>query len=225
MTSPQLVIFDWDGTLMDSIGRIVSSMQTTASFLKLKVPTDNAVKDIIGLSLEPAIEQLFGVLPEPQHQLFLERYRDEYIELNTTPTPLFSDALGTIERLRIEQHYLAVATGKARRGLDRVWGELGVADLFHGSRCADETKGKPDPEMLHQLMSELGFSPQQTLMVGDSIHDMRMAKAAGVRAIGVTFGVHNESLLRQAGADDVIQQLQQLPDRIKGSLCRNEISY
>ncbi|RUO77625.1 HAD-IA family hydrolase [Idiomarina seosinensis] len=225
MTSPQLIIFDWDGTLMDSIARIVSSMQATASFLKLKVPSDNAVKDIIGLSLEPAIEQLFGTLPAAQHQLFLERYRDEYIELNTTPTPLFRDALVTIEKLRTEQHYLAVATGKARRGLDRVWAELEIADLFHGSRCADETKGKPDPEMLYQLMSELDFSPQQTLMVGDSVHDMRMAKAAGVKAIGVTFGVHNEPLLRQAGADHVIRQLHQLPDLIKGLLCRKEISY
>lgn len=225
MTSPQLVIFDWDGTLMDSIGRIVSSMKITASSLNLQVPTDNAVKDIIGLSLEPAMNQLFGVLPDPQRQLFLERYRDEYVELNTTPTPLFSDALGTIDQLRVEQHCLAVATGKARRGLDRVWGELGVAELFHGSRCADETKGKPDPEMLYQLMSELGFKPQQTMMVGDSIHDMRMAKAAGVRAIGVTFGAHNEPLLRQAGADHIIHQLQQLPDLLKGPLCRNETSY
>ncbi|WP_241970597.1 HAD family hydrolase [Idiomarina aquatica] len=217
MTHSQLVIFDWDGTLMDSIGRIVSAMRATAQHLRLSVPTEQAVKDIIGLSLEPAIELLFGRLPTAQHQQFLARYRDEYVDLNTTPTPLFDDAIEVIEQLRQRQYGVAVATGKARRGLDRVWLETQVGHLFDGSRCADESKGKPDPQMLHELMTELGYLPQQTVMVGDSVHDIKMAKAAGVRAIGVDFGVHDAQRLKAAGADHVISRLSELPNIIGAS--------
>ncbi|MGM0481202.1 MAG: HAD family hydrolase [Pseudomonadota bacterium] len=218
MQFSQLVIFDWDGTLMDSIDRIVSAMQVTAQSVRLSVPEEQAVKDIIGLSLEPALERLFGQLPTATLSQFLARYRDEYVDLNATPTPLFADAIATLHTLHDTGHGVAVATGKARRGLDRVWQETNVGHLFHASRCADETCGKPDPEMLHQLMDEFQVSADNTIMVGDSIHDMQMAKAAGVHAVGVDFGAHDGVKLKAAGADHVISQLQQLPELIRGSV-------
>lgn len=218
MQFSKLIIFDWDGTLMDSVARIVSAMRVTAETVRLSVPEEQAVKDIIGLSLEPALVRLFGQLPDDQKSQFLARYRDEYVDLNTTPTPLFSDAIDTLDALRSSGHGVAVATGKARRGLDRVWQETRVGHLFHGSRCADETCGKPDPEMLHQLMQEFQVSERDTIMVGDSVHDMQMARAAGVHAIGVDFGVHDADRLKAAGAVHVISQLQQLPALIKGDV-------
>ena len=211
MRSSRLVIFDWDGTLMDSVGRIVSSMRVTATALNLVVPTYQSVKDIIGLSLEPAIERLFGRLPRAQYDRFLSRYRDEYVEFNTTPTPMFDNAEAVIQLLKQQQHAVAVATGKARRGLDRVWAEVNIGPLFNASRCADETQGKPNPQMLHELMEELGYLPNQTIMVGDSVHDIRMATNAGVKAIGVDFGVHDRGRLLDAGADHVVSNLDQLP--------------
>ena len=167
------------------------------------------------MSLEPAIKQLFGPLPVAQYKAFLARYRDEYVDLNTTPTPLFESVTEVLTALKQEQHVIAVATGKARRGLDRVWQETAMHDVFASSRCADESESKPHPKMLYELMTELQFLPQQTVMVGDSVHDMRMAKAAGVTAIGVDFGVHDSNRLTAAGADIVISKLQQLPPFIK----------
>lgn len=214
MSDKQLIVFDWDGTLMDSIGRIVSSMQNTAQRIGLTVPTDVAIKDIIGLSLEPAIERLFGVLNPAVLDSFLVQYRDEYVDLNPTPSPLFSDAKAVLSELTQSGFQLAVATGKARRGLKRVWAESETEHYFTASRCASETLGKPNPQMLYEIMNELKTPPEQTVMVGDSVHDMKMAIAAGVRPIGVSFGVHNAERLREAGAALVVNSLTELSDRL-----------
>lgn len=214
MSDKQLIVFDWDGTLMDSIGRIVSSMQNTAQRIGLTVPTDVAIRDIIGLSLEPAIERLFGVLNPAVLDSFLVQYRDEYVDLNPTPSPLFSDAKAVLSELTQSGFQLAVATGKARRGLKRVWAESETEHYFTASRCASETLGKPNPQMLYEIMNELKTPPEQTVMVGDSVHDMKMAIAAGVRPIGVSFGVHNAERLREAGAALVVNSLTELSDRL-----------
>ncbi|MAA61910.1 HAD-IA family hydrolase [Idiomarina loihiensis] len=214
MYDKRLVVFDWDGTLMDSIGRIVSSMQNTAQHTGLPVPTEISVRDIIGLSLEPAIEKLFGVLNAAQLNSFLTQYRDEYVDLNTTPSPLFHDAKAVLSQLSHAGYRLAVATGKARRGLQRVWAESETEHYFDTSRCASETKGKPDPQMLYEIMNELKTQPEHTLMVGDSVHDMKMAVAAGVQAIGVSFGVHDAERLREAGATIVVDSLSELSNKL-----------
>ncbi|MGM0428998.1 MAG: HAD-IA family hydrolase [Pseudomonadota bacterium] len=214
MYDKRLIVFDWDGTLMDSIGRIVSSMQNTAQHVGLPVPTDVAVRDIIGLSLEPAIEKLFGVLNPVELESFLVQYRDEYVDLNPTPSPLFNDAKGVLSQLTHSGFQLAVATGKARRGLKRVWSESETEHYFATSRCASETLGKPDPQMLYEIMDELKAHPEQTVMVGDSVHDMKMAVAAGVHPVGVSFGVHNAERLREAGAALVVDSLTELSDRL-----------
>lgn len=199
---------------MDSIGRIVSSMQNTAQQTGLPVPTEVSVRDIIGLSLEPAIEKLFGVLNATQMNNFLTQYRDEYVDLNTTPSPLFHDAKAVLSQLSSAGYRLAVATGKARRGLKRVWTESDTEHYFDTSRCASETKGKPDPQMLYEIMSELKTQPEHTVMVGDSVHDMKMAVAAGVQAIGVSFGVHDAERLREAGATIVVDSLSELSNKL-----------
>lgn len=210
MSQFKFIIFDWDGTLMDSIGRIVSSMQRTAEYVGLTPPSEQATKDIIGLSLEPAIEALFGKLNSVQKQRFLDRYKDEYVTLNTVASPLFDDAITSLERLKERNLKLAVATGKARRGLDRVWQETNMASFFPYSRCANESKGKPNPDMLLELMDEAGHSPKDTVMVGDSIHDIKMGSAAGVFPIGVTMGAHQAEQLEAAGAKYIASSLTEL---------------
>lgn len=191
----QLIIFDWDGTLMDSIGRIVSSMQATAATLQLPVPLAEAVRDIIGLSLEPAIGRLFGELSAADYERFLQVYRDQYVELDTTPTPLFAGVRSMLNELSLRGYQLAVATGKARRGLDRVLSESELQDAFRVTRCADESRSKPDPHMLHEIMAYTGIPAAATLMIGDSVHDLKMAQAAGVDALGVDFGAHSAEQL------------------------------
>lgn len=214
MPTFQFVIFDWDGTVMDSIGRIVSSMQHTAEHVGLAIPSEQATKDIIGLSLEPAIEALFGTLEPIQKARFLERYKDEYVTLNRVASPLFDDAIDTFNTLRANNLQLAVATGKARKGLDRVWRETDMAQFFPYSRCANESKGKPNPDMLIELMQEAGYEPNNTAMVGDSVHDMKMATSAGVFPIGVTMGAHKAEQLKEAGAQYVASSLTELSNFI-----------
>lgn len=205
-----LIIFDWDGTLMDSIGRIVSSMRACATKLDLPVPSEQAVRDIIGLSLLPAIERLFGRLDAPQLAAFMQVYRQQYIYDDATPTALFPGATSVLQQLQQRGHQLAVATGKARHGLERVWQETASQQYFSFSRCADETAGKPHPQMLYELLAESGVARQQAVLVGDSIHDMQMAQRADMRAIGVSFGAHDRQQLLAAGAAIVIDDLSEL---------------
>lgn len=204
------IIFDWDGTVMDSVARIVSSMQNTARDLDLSIPTDLAVRDIIGISLMPAIERLFGVLSTAQLEQFFRVYRHYYITADPTPSPLFPYAQHALEQLREEGYCLAVATGKARHGLERVWEDTGIGSLFSYSRCADEAESKPHPKMLQDLLQASGYTAQQTLMVGDSIHDLTMAANAGIGAVGVTFGAHSRARLSEAPALHVVDSWPEL---------------
>jgi|SRR5690554_3078705 len=206
-----LVIFDWDGTLMDSVGRIVSSMQRTAASLQLPIPTNDAVREIIGISLEPAIEQLFGRLTAPDMKAFMAVYRQQYVFDDTTPSPLFTGAQTMLEGLRSQGYTLAVATGKARHGLERVWRDSGIHELFQLSRCADETASKPDPKMLLEILAETKFRADQAVMIGDSVHDMRMAENAGIARIGVDFGAHASARLQQHQPLTILNKLADLP--------------
>lgn len=209
-----LVIFDWDGTLMDSVGRIVSSMQRAAALLSLPAPTVESVREIIGISLEPAIEQLFGRLSSEQFDAFMHVYRQQYVHDDITPSPLFDGAQAMLEGLRAQGYILAVATGKARHGLERVWQEANVHELFHLSRCADETASKPDPRMLNEILQATGFSADQAVMVGDSVHDMRMAENAGIARIGVSFGAHDAQRLLQHQPLTILDDLARLPNYV-----------
>ncbi len=206
----KLVIFDWDGTLMDSIGRIVSSMQAAANDCFLQPPTNEQVKEIIGLSLPVALSILFPNGSKAQIANMLEQYKYQYIHCDTTPTPLFDNALTLLKALTQENKLLAVATGKARQDLQRVLNMTETEDYFHASRCADEANSKPDPLMVLSLLEELKILPEHAVMIGDSSHDMAMAQAAGIDRIGVTLGVHDKKVLNSYQPKAIVDSLHEL---------------
>ena len=205
-----LIIFDWDGTLMDSVPRIVSSLQTLARECDLQMPTVTQIHDIIGLSLPVALERLFGVSDEAGQNALVDVYRDIYVIRDQTPTPMFTGAVELLQQLRQVDYQLAVATGKARPGLQRAWQQSGTQSLFVSSRCAKEVPSKPHPAMLEDILRETGFDASQALMIGDSIHDMEMARNAGVTSVGVTYGVHNAKRLSAAQPAYIIDDIREL---------------
>jgi phosphoglycolate phosphatase len=195
MSTVRLVVFDWDGTLMDSQDRIVASMQHAAAQVGVDVPTTEAVCDIIGLGLREALDVLFPTLGSVGRDALVAAYREQFMERCTVPSALFPGARATLEALQARGHQLAVATGKGRQGLERVLHETGLAAFFAATRCADETASKPHPQMLVEIMAQLQVDPSQTLMVGDTEYDLRMARSAGVRGLAVTYGVHPRTRL------------------------------
>jgi phosphoglycolate phosphatase len=190
-----LVIFDWDGTLMDSTQRIISSMQNSAASLLLEIPTASQIKSTIGLSMQKVVSELFPDASPAVHNKVRDFYREEYINGNDTPTELFSSVVGLLEQLEMHSVLLSVATGKGRQGLKRVLDSVGWSNKFEHSICGDEAESKPNPEMLLQLLKQTGVKNHRALMVGDSIHDIAMAEAAGVDAVGVTTGANSRAEL------------------------------
>lgn len=193
----ELIVFDWDGTLLDSAGAIALCVQDAARDLGLPVPSDERTRHIIGLGLIDAMRHAMPDLPEHRYEEVAARYREHYLsrdhELN-----LFQGADHLVKTLAAAGHLLAVATGKSRRGLDRAFSHCGLGPYFHASRCADECHSKPHPQMLEELMEELGVAPEVTLMIGDTTHDLDMARNAGVAAVGVAYGAHPVEALRRA---------------------------
>lgn len=189
------VIFDWDGTLMDSTARIVSAMQATARNLEIEVPSEKSVKSIIGLSMDAVLDNVFPKACAKTRDRILEEYRYQYIEGDNTPTPLFDGTIGLLNWLRNKGVYISVATGKARHGLDRVMTEVGLDSFFDSTICADEASSKPSPHMVEILLKKAGTSKGETLVVGDSTHDLKMAKNAGVESIAVTSGADEHETL------------------------------
>ncbi|MBT1449703.1 HAD-IA family hydrolase [Glaciecola sp. XM2] len=188
------IIFDWDGTVMDSAAKIVSCMQLAAIKTGLPVPSSEAVEHIIGISLRPAIAQLFAIDLE-RAEVVASHYKQIFIEQDQTPSPLFDGAIDTLNSLK-ESHVLGVATGKARRGLERAWSHSDTKHYFSASRCADEAESKPSSDMLIQLIDAWQVPPESVLMVGDTVYDMQMAQNIGMPRLGVSYGVHSsESLL------------------------------
>lgn len=207
MQDYKLVIFDWDGTLMDSVDRIVSSMQSAAKIVGLVIPTSEEVKQIIGLSITEALEQLFVGITGEQTEAMRQQYKHQYQEVDNTPTPLFDNAINLLERLKQKDKLLAVATGKGREGLNRVLNMSETVDYFHTTRCAGEMPSKPNPEMLKSILSELNVAPHEAIMIGDTSHDLKMAQNAGVDSIGVTFGVHSRDVLNKYNPKAVVDSL------------------
>ncbi len=205
----QLVIFDWDGTLMDSVGRIVASMRAAATDAGLPVPSEAAVKGIIGLSLHEVYDILFPGAPESYLEQLKLAYRQHYVELNHTPTPMFEGAHETIDFLKSNGYKIAVATGKARHGLQRVWDDIQMNGVFDASRCADECHGKPHPQMVLELLKETGTDPACAIVVGDTSYDMEMAQRAQVDRVAALYGAHHPDLLLPYSP---VRQLQKIAD-------------
>jgi len=191
----QLIVFDWDGTVMDSTAVIATSIQSACRDLGLPVPSDEDARHVIGMGLSQALQHAVPSAPEHMYEPLADRYR-HYFLAQDQRIPLFAGAQETIEELHDAGYALAVATGKSRKGLDRVLDSSGLRRYFHASRTADETFSKPHPAMLQELMDELGVQPEEVLMVGDTTHDLQMAINAGVDAVGVTYGAHPEDQLR-----------------------------
>ncbi|MBY6188592.1 HAD-IA family hydrolase [Marinobacter hydrocarbonoclasticus] len=201
-----LIIFDWDGTLMDSVGRIVSSWQESARSLSLPVASDDAVRGIIGLSMAEAIDALIPGSDDVTRQQFRERYRDIYADPTLAPTPVFDGVEALLEELKSQGHKLAVATGKARHGLERAFAHSGLKHHFVGSRTACETASKPDPQMVLELCREQGIAPSRALMVGDAWFDLEMGRRAGSDAVGVSYGAGTEAHLQTATPKAIIHR-------------------
>jgi len=205
-----LVVFDWDGTVVDSAGLIAQCILDAADAADAPRPSLDTARHVIGLGLDDALAQCFPGTPHSVLLAVVEHYKRLFLERDAGgQVQPFAGAREALEWLSVCGAGLAVATGKSRAGLARQFGTTRLGPLFHGSRCADETHPKPHPAMLLELMDEFGAMAGRTLMIGDTSHDRRMAESAGTDFIGVTFGAHPpEALLGPATrhcCDDWVQ--------------------
>ncbi len=192
-----LVVFDWDGTLVDSTEHIAASIQAAATDLSLPIPDNRQARYIIGLGLLDAMKYLFPGLESERYGDVTARYSYHFLAGNHLIHP-FAGAVEMLEQLHAAGYVVGIATGKSRRGLDRSLDECGLARFFHITRCADEGFPKPHPGMLQHLMDEVVAPPTRTLMIGDTTHDVSMAHNAGTAAVAVSYGAHEKDALLAA---------------------------
>jgi len=213
-----LLVFDWDGTVMDSEKSIVTALQAAIRDLELPERSDDEAKNIIGLGLREAVEALYPGSSDALHGELVERYRHHFLSEDPTPSPLFPGAAELLESLNDAGYLLAIATGKGRRGLDKVLDETGLRAQFVATRCADEAFSKPHPQMLEYLMDFTGSDPAETLMIGDTEYDMEMANNASTHALAVTYGVHERERLCKHNPLGVIDALKDLKPWLQSRL-------
>jgi phosphoglycolate phosphatase len=206
-----LIAFDWDGTLFDSTAIIVHCIQAAVRDVGGTVPSDSAASYVIGMGLMQALAHAAPDVPQERYPQLGERYRHHYLAHQRDIT-LFDGVLGMLGDLKARHHWLTVATGKSRRGLDEALHAVELQGLFDGSRTADETAGKPSPLMLEQLMREFGVDPQRTLMVGDTTHDLQMAVNAGCASVGVSYGAHEPEAFDALSPRFVAHSVRELHD-------------
>jgi phosphoglycolate phosphatase len=220
MRDYELIVFDWDGTLMDSEARIVACMQRAARDVGHPVPSAAAARDIIGLGLDAAVARLFGEIPGAEIERLVAAYRAHWLGDEVAPATMFAGAQALVRGLRDAGYLLAVATGKSRRGLDKSLAESGLTACFHVTRCADETFSKPHPRMLEEILIDLDTKPARALMIGDTEYDMQMAQSARVPAVGVSHGVHDAGRLLRLGALRCFDDLFELADWLQAPVAR-----
>lgn len=196
----ELIVFDWDGTLMDSAGKIVRCFESAVGDVGVPSPGAAAIRNIIGLGLNEAVATLLPQCDAATQAQVVARYREHFLHLDRTELPLFPGVREGLASLAERGYLLAVATGKARRGLCRVLEETGLGQLFVASRCADEARSKPHPQMLLDILDKTGVAAARALMVGDTVYDMQMARGAEVDALAVSYGVHDRQQLLAQGA-------------------------
>ncbi len=189
-----LLIFDWDGTLMDSAAAISTSLQSACADLNLPVPPDETARFVIGLGMNDAMKHILPDLPPSCYPQFLERYRHHFWRADGDTT-LFKGVTECISELHGAGFLLAVATGKSRNGLDRALKAAGLTQYFHATRCADEGFSKPHPGMLHQILEATQIGTERALMIGDTTHDLEMARAAGMARLAAAYGAHPRASL------------------------------
>jgi phosphoglycolate phosphatase len=212
----ELVVFDWDGTLMDSAARIVEAVQAATDAAGLPSRSGAEIREIIGLGMGEAIAALYPDEPATNHTRLAATYRDAFVRaVADRPAHLFPGVETVLGTLEVEHRMLAVATGKSRSGLQRDLERTGIGGRFVASRTVDESPSKPDPHMLHEIMALCGVGPDATLVVGDTLFDLEMAARAGVPALGVAWGAHAAERLWEAEPLAVLERIEQLPERLR----------
>jgi phosphoglycolate phosphatase len=211
-----LIIFDWDGTLIDSIDWIVNCLQSAATQCGCPVPEIQAAKDVIGLSIANACSKLFPGVDQETVSRLTASYHQAYSSRQISRNDLFPDTYEMLTELKRSGYQLAVATGKTRAGLQQALQATATEDLFNITRCSDETASKPDPLMLHEIILHTNVTYERTLMLGDSSHDLQMARNAQISSIAVLCGAHPEDILQQYCPLMCIQQPAELLNIIRG---------
>ena len=211
MTKYSLLVFDWDGTLIDSKAQIVNCMQSTISSLKLEARSDEQISDIIGLGLDEAIMSLYPQITQGEVKQCAQAYREHFLTKDKTPSPLFKGVKTVLDTLKQSGYDLAIATGKSRRGLDKGIIDTGLQGYFPITRCADETRSKPHPQMLEEILVDHNTTANKVLMIGDSEYDLQLANNTKVDALAVSYGVHNLMRLLKQDPAGFIDDINQLP--------------
>jgi len=209
-----LIIFDWDGTIMDSTGLIADCIQLAAREMALPVPSRDEAKSIIGLGINDSVKRLFPQLSSAEQTQYALTYRKHFVARDHE-APLYDGIRELLADLAMPERFLAVATGKPRAGLERAFGHTGIKSHFHYSRCADEGFPKPHPDMLMKLMEFTSVEPERVLMIGDTTHDLELAQNAGVRAVAVTYGAHRREHLEPHPAEVVVDSVAELTAWLK----------
>jgi len=211
-----LIVFDWDGTVVDSAAAIVGSIQAACHGLDLPVPDEEAARQVIGLSLEQALRRAVPGVPEAKLPDLIALYRHHFI-VQSEAVHMFEGARETIAELFNAGYLLGVATGMSRAGLERALNSSGMKNYFHATRTADVTFSKPDPTMLLELIAELAVDPERTLMVGDTTHDLLMAQNADVDAVAVTHGAHLPEQLKMLRPLALVEDFAELRTWLKAN--------
>ena len=206
-----LIAFDWDGTLFDSTAIITRCIQEAVRDVGGTVPSDETASYVIGMALMPALAHAAPDVPKEKYPQLGERYRHHYLA-HQHDISLFEGVLPMLAALKSRQYLLTVATGKSRVGLDEALHAAELKGMFVGSRTADETRGKPHPQMLNELMAEFGVRPERTLMIGDTTHDLQMALNAGCASVGVSYGAHEPTAFDELKPRFVAHSVRELHD-------------
>lgn len=213
----ELIIFDWDGTLADSTGRIVDSMRVAGQRVGLPTVLDASIQNIIGLGLPEALKTVWPAITDEQLVAMRTEYARLFVDDSKVPMQLFPGAREMLHQLKDQGRQLAVATGKSRKGLDRLLNDLELVSAFNITRCADETRSKPDPLMLKEILSELAVPEDKTLMVGDTTYDLDMANALGIATVAMSHGAHDEPLLLSREPEALLHSIHELESWITHS--------
>lgn len=207
-----LVVFDWDGTLVNSTAKIVLAMQQAARNESVEVLSDRPIQQIIGLGLPEAINTLYPNATEHECFRMQQAYKEAFIAIDSAEAcDLFKGVEACLAELESRQYQIAVATGKSRAGLDRMLKTYGWEHRFHATRCADETASKPHPKMLHELSVALGCPTDNMFMIGDTTFDLEMARNASVKSVGVSYGAHSVAQLEEFAPVAIVDCLKELP--------------
>lgn len=213
--SIKAAIFDWDGTVVDSVEHITDCLQHASTTIGFPALTRETYRDIIGLGLVEALRRLYPEITPTQMSEMREAYSTRFMATSAAHQRIFPGMLDVLQNLHESGHHCAVATGKSRRGLNLALQASQLASWFHVTRCADETRSKPDPAMLLEILEHLQLDPADAVMIGDTTYDLQMARTIGMPSIGVSWGVHNAQALAQHQPVAIVSNAQELQSLLK----------